>query len=439
MKKDKSKDSQPINSHVAETYEHVKYFEKQRGKQNLKEEGKHLSEFIIIGNGSIYGEKLSFKGRLASSKCDDSVINCQIGEATNQAQNENEILSRSNVDDKPFSFKNISSKMKNMNDEHDTINDVLNSPNASQKSDIKARDHQNDYEKLVSQGFSNIQKLKDKNSNKEKFEGTKSLVSFGENIHLNNGSENIRHLESPKKSNMFAPVESNGNSRMMKNFIDEGPNCSMLGMIDDNSSKIEHNYMFLNDKTNNSRFIDKTASMIFENQHSNSFLGLNGTPNKYEASQNYLFDQNASHSNISALFPNIQQNASQKKILKNFNNNENSQIKKPEVPVKPKRQEVPPAVQPFIGKPALEISQKPSFIEPQQVNFTGMENNKFMHDNLMADFHEEVKHDHENTTNNLLPSDPYPSAECSLPHPTKLFGIKDLNMYSPSNKSKKIK
>ena len=37
---------------------------------------------------------------------------------------------------------------------------MVNSSNASQKFDIKVRDHHNDYEKPTSQGFSNIQKLK---------------------------------------------------------------------------------------------------------------------------------------------------------------------------------------------------------------------------------------------------------------------------------------
>ena len=86
---------------------------------------------------------------------------------------------------------------------------MLNSSNASQKFDIKVRDHHNDYEKPTSQGFSNIQKLKKLEIRQRKLEGTNSLVSFSEHIHLNSGSDNIRHLESLKKSTsllLYSPI-----------------------------------------------------------------------------------------------------------------------------------------------------------------------------------------------------------------------------------------
>lgn len=51
-------------SQIAETYENIKYFEQQRIRQS--------------GNESVNGERLSFKGKLGSAKCDESVVNCQV-------------------------------------------------------------------------------------------------------------------------------------------------------------------------------------------------------------------------------------------------------------------------------------------------------------------------------------------------------------------------
>ena len=74
-------------SQIAEVYENVKYFEKQRIRNN--------------GNESVNGEKLSFKGRIASSKWDDSVINGINGDSNLHKEAEALAWNRSNTV-KPF-------------------------------------------------------------------------------------------------------------------------------------------------------------------------------------------------------------------------------------------------------------------------------------------------------------------------------------------------
>ena len=73
-------------SQIAEVYENVKYFEKQRIRNN--------------GNESVNGEKLSFKGRIASSKWDDSVINGINGDSNLHKEAEALAWNRSNIDNK---------------------------------------------------------------------------------------------------------------------------------------------------------------------------------------------------------------------------------------------------------------------------------------------------------------------------------------------------
>lgn len=305
------------------------------------------------------------------------MINGQIGEATNQIIADNKSNTHSNIDDKQFSFKNISNKNKNKDNERDTINDMLNSPNSSRKSDFKHTEIRPNYEKFVNAGFSNIQKFKNQSEKNEEYERVsvvKSLASFGENL-------NLKAKQSSPKKVQYTPMEPSSNSRFLKSLMDEGPNHSMLGVIDDSSNKIEPNFMFLNDKNSN-RYHDRNASMMFDNHHSNTLFGLAGTPNKYEISQNNIFEQHPTHSNISALFPPIQveSNTFQKKLFKQENDIEvDNQKQKPETPKKSpitkEVLEIPnvlPAVQPF-------MHHRPVIHRQQKLQFAAQEN-KIHHD-----------------------------------------------------------
>lgn len=133
----------------------------------------------------------------------------------------------------------------------------------------------------------------------------------------------------------------------------------MLGIVDENSNKIDNNFMFL-DKTSN-RYGDRGASMMFDH-HSNTFLGIQGTPKRFEVSQNNIFDPNANHS-ISMLFPRNESNKFERSLFRPIPTNESNQLKKQE---KIKENEmnygVPPAVQPFLHKPEM-IETKQSFLQ----------------------------------------------------------------------------
>lgn len=206
--------------------------------------------------------------------------------------------------------------------------------------------------------------------------------------------------------------------------MDENPNCSMVGIIDDSSNKIEHNFMFLNDKTSN-RFVDRTASMMIDNQnnHSNTFMGFQQTPNKFEASQQNLFDPAANHSSLSALFPS-NSNMYQRKLFKSNHAHENSIAKKPETPVESSPKfEVTPAVQPFVKTPVTSERQ----YTPQPALYPQGEP-KIHHDFAIQDMDEEYKTEFEQSKLSINPdvkNDDY----CSLPHPSQFFGIKDINMF----------
>jgi len=172
VRQDKEKD-QPLNknpeeSQIADTYENIKYFEKQRIKS--------------WNNESVSGEKLSFKGKLGSVKWDDN---------------------------KSFSFKNLS-KAKGKNDERDTINDVLNSPGASHKSLLKEHEGVNIDTNL---GFSNLQgkldgpKHEDLMKNETMELDRKSLASFGQKL------QNQEQSKSPKRVSYYNNLDSNNHSR----------------------------------------------------------------------------------------------------------------------------------------------------------------------------------------------------------------------------------
>lgn len=401
MKKENEEKSQE-NSHIAEAYEHVKYFEKQRGKTNqiAKDSYKPGSpKQPCKGNGSIYGEKLSFKGRLPSSKWDDSVVNCQVEDPAKNLNDEANACDRSNAEDRPFSFKNISSKNRPKNDERDTINDVLNSPNWSQKSVFKGLENNDKFEKLI----------KEHKELHDEYKPSKSLNLFGGNLNA------AHEMTSPKTP--LSPKSPRKIYTVTKHFIEDGPNWSMLGIIDENSNKIDHNFMFL-DKTSN-RYGDKNASMMFDH-HSNTFLGLHGTPKKFEVSQNNIFEPSAGHS-ISMLFPRNESNKFERSLFRPVVTNESNKLKTPE---KTKDNDigygVPPAVQPFIHKPEI-IIEKPSFMQPPIIfPIIGNKINQEIPDGS------QLKDDNFNNDDQ----------DWSLPHPTDLFGIKDISMLDKTGGNK---
>lgn len=295
-------------SQIAEVYENVKYFEQQRSKN--------------LCNESVSGEKLSFKGKLGSSKCDDSVINCQID--SKNFYKENEIgCSRSIVDNKSFSFKNISNKQKEKNEENDTINDMIDSQNASMKSIFKGYGEHHADTSFPKLDFSNIANLNEESKDKPEVNDDKNIgVSHFDIKHLellkrsnehkelasfNETIKNRKIMDSPQKSPYIPTLDNN--SRFMRPFIEEGGNCSMLGVIDDNSNNIENGFMFTNDKQ--SRHLDnRSISMMFKNLNSNTFVLPNGTPKKYEMGNEHIFDHHFENSNISGIFQNHNESSS---------------------------------------------------------------------------------------------------------------------------------
>lgn len=140
-----------------------------------------------------------------------------------------------------FLSKTLVRRRRKNNDERDTINDVLDSPNMSRRTIVKEYEHQNN-EEYSNLGFSNINlKLEGRQDDYpfKKLEGdSKGLEIFGKKL----GDQTKNQI------NFFNHFESNNHSRLFKPLFEEGVNCSMMGVIDDNSNNIEHKFMFANEK-----------------------------------------------------------------------------------------------------------------------------------------------------------------------------------------------
>jgi len=277
----------------------VKYFEKQRIKS-------------ISAKESVKEEKLSFKGRLGwSSKWDESNISMSI-EASNRNKDDNG-WNNLITDNKSFSFKNLSQRNRDKNNEKDTINEVLNSQNSSMKNFIKENEkfpNEPNYSQL---GFSNLNvDIEYKGNEQKRDQDQKSLASFGRKARQ-------KHPKSPFKN----PYFPDHNSKIYKPVFEETQNHSMIGLIDANSNNIEQRFMFGNESRMSRMDEGHSMSMMFKNQHSNQFQG---TPNKIYPSQQNLFD-NGEHSNISMGFPNLEHDDYiPKKLFHKDLLNENSQF-----------------------------------------------------------------------------------------------------------------
>ena len=111
----------------------------------------------------------------------------------------------------------------------------------SRRTLVKEFEHHNN-EEYSNLGFSNINLKMESKKPEDPFkhsEGeSKGLEIFGKKL----GDQ------TKNQHNYFSPFESNNHSRLFKPLFEEGANCSMMGVIDDNSNNIEHKFMFANEK-----------------------------------------------------------------------------------------------------------------------------------------------------------------------------------------------
>lgn len=400
--KEETKDHEA--SQIPEAYENVKYFEKQRNKNSA--------------NDSVNGEKLSFKGRLGSVKCDDSVINSHI-DAPSVRNKDIDIqdCKRSITDNKSFSFKNISNRNKNKNEE-DTINDMLNSQNSSRRSLLRDSEYHNNDADVAKLGFSNLHMSidnKEREATNKHENDKKSLLSFGENL-LNKPKN-----KSPSKAMYYSNHESGNNSRFVRPVYDEGPICSMMGVIDEHSNNIDHKFMFGNESKTNKMEENNSISNMFRNQYSNSFLMAHGTPKKFEASQNNVFDPNNEHSNISAIFPGLESNTLPKKLFQKDLQNEPMQFGGN---IAPKRKQSTPIKEAENGNNRISHALTPELL-PQQYLSQEMEVPDIQIDEPERKINEDIP----------LVFGQNSKEECSLPHPMDLFRLQDKGMAQNSSKA----
>lgn len=320
-------------SQIAEVYENVKYFEKQRHKN--------------AWNESISGEKLSFKGKLASSKCDDSVVNLNNENSNLHKENEAFAWNRSNIDNKSFSFKNISNMNKNKNEDNDTINDILYSQNSSKKSLLKGFDDQQPVNNFSNLGFLNVKSILDPNKSAcesvtkkdaeiSQFDPKNNELikekSISDNLGVSSFGRSLKFkpMESPMKTTFF--YNNDNNSRFMKQYGEEGANWSMLGVIDDNSNNVDNGYMFINDRHSmniDQMNIENTAKEFSNFINKPLYIDAKaGLQSKLDNQTNNIFDNNIEHSNISQYFQNHNEsNTLFNNIFWKDNNVEKSELK----------------------------------------------------------------------------------------------------------------